>query len=185
MQEQVDLSIYDNSWYKPGKSTLMLVLWYAVNAVVFKSYFFPFFKLKVFLLRMFGAEIGEGVLIKPNVNIKYPWRLKIGDHSWIGEEVWIDNLAEVSIGRNCCLSQGCFLLCGNHDYKKTTFDLIIKPIVLEEGSWVGAKTTIAPGAHLKSHAIVSAGSFFSGVAEEYTIYAGNPAKEVRKRVVSV
>lgn len=184
MQKQVDLSSFDNSWYKPGRSTLVLMLWYAVNALVFKSYLCPFLGIKVFLLRLFGAEIGKGVMIKPNVNIKYPWRLKVGDHSWIGEEVWIDNLADISIGENCCLSQGCFLLCGNHDYKKATFDLMVEPIVLENGSWVGAKSTIAPGAHLKSHSIISAASFFSGIAEEYTIYAGNPAKEVRRRTIN-
>lgn len=183
MQKQVDLSTFNNSWYRPGRGKIVLMLWYFTNAIFFKSYFFPFSGLKVYLLRLFGAEVGNNIVIKPNVNIKYPWRLNIGDNTWIGEEVWIDNLADVSIGKNCCLSQGAFLLCGNHNYKKNTFDLIVDQIVLEEGVWVGAKSTIAPASYMKSHSIVTANSFFSGKSEPYTIYAGNPAKEVRARII--
>ncbi|MDZ7624210.1 MAG: hypothetical protein U5J96_07185 [Ignavibacteriaceae bacterium] len=85
---------------------------------------------KIFALRFFGAKVGKGVIIKPCVNIKYPWFLEIGDNVWIGEEVWIDNLGKVKIGNNVCLSQGALLLCGNHNYKKETFDLIVGDITL-------------------------------------------------------
>lgn len=183
MRKNVDLSTFQNEWYSPGKSKLWIVSWYFVNALVFKSYIFPFSNLKCSLLRFFGAKVGRGVIIKPNVNIKYPWKLKIGVHSWIGEEVWIDNLEEVNIGNNCCLSQGAMLLCGNHNYRSVNFDLMIAPIVLENGSWIGAKSLIAPGSLIKSHAVISAASFFSGTTEEYAIYAGNPAVKVRERVV--
>lgn len=91
----------------------------------------PSSSLRIRLLRLFGARMGKGVVIKPSVNIKYPWNLSIGDYSWIGENVWIDNLTHVAIGSNVCISQGAMLLCGNHDYKRPTFDLMVKPIVIE------------------------------------------------------
>ena len=97
------------------------------------------------LLRMTGASVGAGVVIKPRVTIKYPWKLAVGNHSWIGEQVWIDNLDQVTIGAHVCISQGALLLCGNHDYKKPTFDLITGPIVLEDGVWIGAKASVALG----------------------------------------
>src|SRR5687767_5823007 len=100
-----DLSAYSNSWYKPG-SSLKRILWHYTNMVFFKSGVFPFYRLKVFLLILFGAKVGKKVLIKPFVNIKYPWFLIIKDFVWIGENVWIDNLADVSIGNNVCISQG-------------------------------------------------------------------------------
>ena len=75
---------------------------------------------------------------------QYPWHLSVGDNSWIGEEVWIDNLADVEIGRNCCVSQGAMLLCGNHDYTKASFDLKTGTIVLKDGAWVGAKAMGVP-----------------------------------------
>jgi putative colanic acid biosynthesis acetyltransferase WcaF len=108
----------------------------------------------------------------------------VGDYTWIGEDVWIDNLDEVHIGAHCCLSQGSFLLCGNHDYKKSTFDLITKPITLEDGAWVGAKSIVCPGVILKSHTVLSVGSVATQSLEAHSIYQGNPAVLVRKREIS-
>jgi putative colanic acid biosynthesis acetyltransferase WcaF len=135
-------------------------------------------------LRVFGAEIGKGVVIKPAVNIKYPWLLSIGHHAWIGERVWIDNLAKVRIGDNCCISQGAMLLCGNHNYKKPTFDLIVKPITLEEGAWVGAFAIVCPGVTLKSHAILTVQSVATETLEAFGLYKGNPAIRIRERNMS-
>ncbi len=156
-------------------------LWYFVNAVVFKSYWLPVNGIKVLLLRLFGAKVGGGVFIKPNVNIKYPWFLEIGNHVWIGEEVWIDNLAQVKIGDNVCLSQGAMLLTGNHDYRKETFDLIVMGIVLEEGAWIGAKAIVCPGVVCHSHSLLAVGSVATNNLEGYSIYQGNPAVKVRER----
>ena len=132
-------------------------------------------------MRLFGAKIGKGVVIKPAVNIKYPWFLTIGDNSWVGENVWIDNLGKVEIGSNVCISQGALLLCGNHDYKKTGFDLIVGDILLEDGVWIGAKAIVTGNVVCKSHAILTAGSITSKDLEAYSIYRGNPAEFVRER----
>ena len=127
--------------------------------------------------------MGEGVVIKPSVNIKFPWKLSIGDHSWIGENVWIDNLAKVSIGNNVCISQGAYLLTGNHNYKKTTFDLITAEIILEDGVWIGAKAIVCPGVTCKTHAILTVASVASKDLDAYTIYRGNPAIKINDRVI--
>ena len=177
-----DLSKYNNSSYDSGSITKRL-LWIAISAIFFKSSWFLSYKLKVFLLRSFGAQIGKGLIIKPNVNIKYPWKLLIGNHCWIGEEVWIDNLDTVTIKDNVCISQGALLLCGNHDYTKSTFDLIVAPIILEEGAWVGAKAIVAPGITIKSHAFLGLGSIALCDLEPYSIYKGNPAVKVKSREI--
>ena len=161
----------------------MRFLWYFINIVFFKSSLFPFNSLKLFLLRLFGCSLGKGVVIKPNVNIKYPWKLSLGNYVWIGEQVWIDNLDNVTIGNHVCISQGAILICGSHDYKKPSFDLITKEIILNDGVWVGAKSIILPGVVAESHAILSAGSVMSKNLENYTIYRGNPAKKVGLRTI--
>ena len=180
-----DLSKYENNWYKAeiGASSLKQICWYFINVVFFINPLNPINSLKVFLLKLFGGKIGIGVMIKPGVNIKYPWKLKIGNHSWIGENVWIDNLAEVIIGSNVCLSQGALLLTGNHNYKSNSFDLMIGKIILEDGVWIGAKTVVCPGVTCKSHSVLSVGSVATRDLEEYTIYQGNPATAIRKRVM--
>lgn len=177
-----DLSKYDNSWYKPGNA-LKRLLWYYVNIIFFKNAWNLSSSLKIMLLRLFGAKVGKGVRINPSVNIKYPWFLEIGHHSWIGQGVWIDNLTNVKIGSNCCLSQGSMLLTGNHNYKKPTFDLLVQPITLEDGAWVGAQAVVCPGVTMHSHSILSVSSVATHDLEAYGIYQGNPAVKVRERKI--
>jgi len=170
----IDLSKYNNSWYNPG-SKIKIILWMIFSYLFFTTNFpFPN-KIKTLILRRFGATIKDGVVIKPNVRIKYPWFLTIGYNSWIGEDVWIDNLCDVTIGDNCCISQGAMLLTGNHDYKSETFDLIIKEITLEDGCWVGAKSVVCPSITLHKNSILTVGSIATSNLIESSIYQGNPA----------
>lgn len=175
---KVDLKSYDNSWFNPGGGALKRVLWYFTNACFFTNHLFPISSVKVALLKLFGAEIGTGCVIKPSVNIKYPWNLKIGDYTWIGENVWIDNLTMVSIGANCCISQGAMLLCGNHNYKKPTFDLIVKPITIADGAWIGAKSIVCPGVTIGENTVMTVGSIVTkSVSPNLIISANNGTKQ--------
>jgi putative colanic acid biosynthesis acetyltransferase WcaF len=181
--KKVRLSSFKNEWYQPG-SKIKILTWYLVNRLLINTYFpCPQF-IKQFFLKLFGAKIGTGVVIKPKVNVKYPWFLSIGNNVWIGEKVWIDNLAKVSIGNDVCISQGAMLLTGNHDYKKETFDLVLGEIHLEEGVWIGAMAVVCPNVRCKSHAILSVNSVANKDLEAYTIYQGNPAMAIRNRVLS-
>lgn len=177
-----NLKNYNNSWYKPGRNLFTQFLWYWINIIFFKSSIFTNSSLKVFLLRIFGCKAGKGIVIKPNVNIKYPWRLTIGNYVWIGENAWIDNLDDISIGSNVCISQGAMLLCGNHNYTKETFDLFIGKINLEDGSWIGAKSIVCPGVTCFSHSILTAGSVATKDLDAFYIYQGNPAIKVKNRI---
>lgn len=176
---KVDLKSYDNSWFNPGGSAFKRILWYFTNAIFFTNHLIPVSSVKVALLRLFGAEIGTGVVIKPSVNIKYPWNLKIGEYSWIGENVWIDNLAMVSIGANCCISQGAMLLCGNHNYKKSTFDLIVKPITISEGAWIGAKSVVCPGVTIGENTVLTVGSIVTKSVSPNLILSPNNSLKQR------
>ncbi len=178
----VNLANYDNSWYKPG-NPFKRFIWYYVNVIFFKSSLFPFYRFKIFLLKLFGAAVGEGVLIKPNVNIKYPWLLTIGNNVWVGENVWIDNLAKVSIGNNVCISQGVLLLCGNHNYSSPTFNLIVKPIIIEEGVWLTAKCIVTGNAVCAKNSVFGIGTVINFISEPNAIYNGNPAIKIKERKI--
>ena len=142
---------------------------------------FPFTSVKPFLLRLFGAKIGKKCLIKPCVNIKYPWFLEIGDYVSIGENVWIDNLAKVTIGDQVTISQAALLLTGNHDFTSRTFDLMIAEIKLDEGVWICAKSIIGPGVTVNAYAVTGLGSVVNKDCEAYGIYSGNPAIKIKER----
>ena len=178
----VQLEHYDNSWYQPGGSFLKRALWMLMAQPILASSWVSS-SMRVSLLRWFGARVGKGVVIKPEVLVKYPWHLELGDHCWIGERVWIDNLTTVRIGANCCVSQGAYLCTGNHDWSEPGFGLMIAPIQLCEGSWAGAKSVLAPGSVLGTYAIAAAGSVVSGSVPDFQIYAGNPARFVKTRKI--
>src|SRR5258708_24420333 len=177
----------DNASYRTtidiGASRLKQTAWYFVNILFFKNSLNIFSALKTGLLKLFGAQLGKGVVVKPAVNIKYPWKLKVGDHSWIGAEVWIDNLSDVIIGRNVTLSKGSLLLTGTHDHSRTTFDFMAFPIILEDGVWIGAKAVVYGGITCRSHSILGINSVAEKELEPYTIYKGNPAVPVLKREI--
>lgn len=184
--QKVNNSTYNNDWYHPliGASKLKQVLWYVANILFFINPLNPVSAVKVLLLKAFGAKIGKGVVIKSAVSIKYPWHLTVGDYSWIGENVWIDNLVAVTVGSSVCISQGAMLLTGNHNYTSSRFDLVVKPIVVEDGAWIGAKSVVCPGVVCMTHSVLAVLSVATRNLEPYTIYQGNPAVEVKARVVS-
>lgn len=177
----MNLSSFSSSNFDKGAGKLKITLWYFVNALFVRASWNPFMGIKIYLLKVFGAKIGKGLVIKNNVTIKFPWKLTIGDDVWIGENAWIDNLDKVTIGNNVCISQGALLLTGNHDYTRSTFDYRNAPITVEDGAWIGAKTVVCPGVIVHSHAILTVGSIATKDLEAYSIYQGNPATKVRER----
>lgn len=185
VRQQVDLSRFDNSTtFHPGAGVVKRTLWYFTNALFFLNPLFPFRSPKPVLLRLFGASVGRGVVIHPGVNIKFPWKLRIGDHSWIGQRAWLDNLDTLTIGSHVVVSQGAMIIQGSHDYKKVDYPTYSRPVVLENGSWVGAGAMVTLGVTLHSHAVLAAGSVATKDLEAYTVYQGNPAVPVRERVVA-
>lgn len=157
------------------------MLWYVANAVVLQSWLVPVSWPKRVLLRLFGANVGRGVALKPRVNVKYPWHLQLGDDVWIGEGVWIDNLADVVIGSNACISQGAYLLTGNHDYRDPHFGLDVKPIEIGSGAWIAARAVVGPGVTMGNESVLLTGSILLSDAESNGVYRGNPATRVRFR----
>jgi putative colanic acid biosynthesis acetyltransferase WcaF len=173
---------FDKKGYHPGASNLKIYIWYIVNLTLVRSGVIPFSNVIVVLLKIFGAKIGNEVRIKPGINIRYPWKLTIGDNSWLAD-CYIDNLDMVTIGNNVCISQQAMLLTGNHNYKIVSFDLITKPIILKDGVWIGARAVVCPGIIANTHSILTVGSIATKTLQAYTINQGNPAINVKNRSV--
>lgn len=177
------LDHYALGTYTPGTSHWRQILWYFLGDPLVQSHWFYPSALKVFILRCFGAQIGQQVRIKPGVRVKFPWRLSIGDYVWIGEKTWLDNLAPITIESHVCLSQNVYLCTGNHDWSHLDFKLIPAPIYVEQGSWIAARAVIGPGVTVGRGAVLSLGSVTGQPLQPMTIYAGNPAQPVKKRLI--
>jgi putative colanic acid biosynthesis acetyltransferase WcaF len=175
------LSTFQNGDFNRGASRLKEFAWLIVSSILVDGPI-PGSYWRAAILRVFGAEIGGGVVVKPRVRVKFPWRLEIGANSWIGEGVWIDNLALVRIGHDVCISQAAYLGTGNHDWSSPSFDLVTAGITIAPHCWVSARTTLAPGTEMQEGAILGLGAVGRGRLEPWKIYtAGAPAEIGQRR----
>jgi putative colanic acid biosynthesis acetyltransferase WcaF len=178
------LDRYNLGSYTPGASFWKQALWYFVGAPLLQSFWIPTARFKVWLLRCFGATVGQKVNIKPGVRVKFPWKLSIGNFVWLGENTWLDNIAPITIESHVCLSQGVYLCTGNHDWSHPDFLLKPAPIHIEQGSWIAARAAIGPGVRVGRGAVLSLGSVTGRSLLPMTIYAGNPAQPIKERIIT-
>ena len=179
-----DLATYRTppDWH-PGASKLVQTLWFCLGAPLVAARWLPGSGWRVALLQAFGARIGSGCRLKPGLRVKFPWRLVVGDHCWLAEDAWIDNLAPVTLGDRVCLSQGVYLCTGNHDFRSPGFDLILGPITVDSDAWIAARAVLAPGTHVGAGAVVALAAVVSGEVPAAAIVRGNPAVVVGQRQV--
>ena len=154
----VDLRKYDQSWFNRGRPSWFVLLWWFVQAVAFPLTLHNFNFLRVGLLRLFGAKIGQGVVIRPTARFTFPWKVKIGDYSWIGDDVFFYSLDLISVGKHTVISQKSYLCTGSHDYQDPAFGLTISPIKIENGVWVATDCFIGPGVEIGANSVVGARS---------------------------
>jgi putative colanic acid biosynthesis acetyltransferase WcaF len=173
--DMIDLAGYTTGKFQRGASPLKEAVWWIVRALFFQTPFPWPSSLRVTLLRLFGATIGQGVIIRAGVNITFPWRFTAGDHIWLGDEVLILTLAPVVIESNCCISQRAFLCTGSHDFSSPAFSLKTAPITIRQGSWIAAAAFIAPGVTIGPESMVAAGSVVLADVPPKVIVRGNPA----------
>ena len=163
---QRNLGAYQNDFYDPGRGFVVRTVWYYLSLLLLESSWLPFSGLKSRVLRLFGANIGRGVVIHPNVRIKFPWKLTVGDNCWIGREVWIDNLDEVVLESDVCISQGAYLCTGSHDHKSMTFELRTGPIRVEHGAWLCCRSIVLGGSTVQRLTLVPANEVYSESRDE-------------------
>ena len=164
-----------------GKSKLYVQLWWLVQAILISCSPQVFYGWRRFWLRMFGAKIGKKVLIRPSVKITYPWKVSIGDYSWIGDDVVLYSLGEIEIGSNTVISQKSYLCTGSHDYTKETFDIFAKKITVGNGCWLATDVFVAPGITIGDGVVVGARSSVFKELKPNWIYKGSPAKAHKAR----
>jgi putative colanic acid biosynthesis acetyltransferase WcaF len=165
-----------------GRSAFTVQLWWLVSDTIFRGSPQVFYGLRRMLLRLFGAKIGKKVLIRPTVRITFPWKLHVGDYSWIGDFVELYNIAEIEIGSNTVISQYAQLCTGSHDHQDPTFPITSAPITVANEAWVATGAMLYPGVKVGRGAVVAARSVLRGDAREMLVYGGSPARPIGNRL---
>jgi putative colanic acid biosynthesis acetyltransferase WcaF len=171
-----DLRTYDQSDFDRGRPGWFILLWWLVQAVTFPIT--PHFAsgVRSAILRRFGATIGEGVLIRPTARFTYPWKVTIGDYSWVGDDVVFYSLDRIAIGEHCVVSQKTYLCTGSHDMNDRSFGLITGPIVIGNGAWIAADCFVAPSVEIGANTVVGARSTVMASLPAGQVSWGSPCK---------
>lgn len=181
VNNRIQLNLYNQEGYSRGRSGAVVLLWWLVQATLFRCSPQPMYGFRRFLLRLFGARVGRGVKVRPSVTITYPWKVSIGDHSWIGDRAELYSLERIEIGAHCVVSQRSYLCTGSHDAGDVAFSLVVKPIVIEDGAWVASDAFLYPGVTVGAMAVVAARSTVLKDVPAGEIHAGSPAKYLKER----
>ena len=165
-----------------GRSGLTVQLWWFVQATFFRGSPQLLYGFRRWLLRRFGAQIGKGVIIRPSVTIPYPWKVTIGDYSWVGDHAVLYSFAQITIGRDVVVSQNTYLCAGTHDYRSPSFDIQSFPIVIEDEAWVASDVFVAPGVTIGKGAVVGSRSSVFKSLPAMMVCAGSPARPIHARL---
>lgn len=179
----VDLRSYDQSGFDRGRSGWFILVWWLVQAIAFPLSIHNMDELRCQILRLFGAKIGKGVKIRPTARFTYPWKVSIGDYTWIGDDVVIYSLDEIAIGSHCVISQKSYLCTGSHDFKDVAFSLITAPIHIGNGAWLATDCFVAPGVTIGANAVIGArSSVFSDIPQQQVAW-GSPCRPQYQREI--
>lgn len=183
----MDMAIQElNSFDLPesfrGKPAWFVQIWWLVQDTLFACSPQFLYGWRRWLLKAFGAQIGTNVLIRPSAKITYPWKVKIGDHSWIGDDVTLYSLGNITIGNNVVISQKSYLCSASHDYRSPSFDIYASDVTIEDEAWVATDVYVGPGVTIRRGAVIGARSSVFGDMPAGMICFGSPARPIKPRI---
>jgi putative colanic acid biosynthesis acetyltransferase WcaF len=165
----------------PLRRRLWRVAWAVVEMTLFRYSFHTSNAWRARLLRSFGAQIGSGCTVRRTARVYYPWNLRMGSVSALGDRAEVYNLGTVTIGDRVIVSQEAYLCAGTHDYRDPGMPLLTPPITIKSDAWVCARAFVGPGVTIGEGAILGAAAVAMRDVPDWTIVAGNPATFIRTR----
>ncbi|OOC59302.1 colanic acid biosynthesis acetyltransferase WcaF [Paenibacillus ihbetae] len=178
---RIRLDLYHQEGYTRGRPGWYVLLWWLIQGSLFRFSLHPMYRWRNFLLRLFGAHIGKGVRIRSTAKFTYPWKVAIGDYSWVGDDVEFYSLDHIDVGQHCVVSQHCYLCTGTHDIQDPRFGLITKPIKIKDGAWIASDTFVYPGIVIGTMSVVAARSTVTRDVPSNEVHAGSPARFIKYR----
>jgi putative colanic acid biosynthesis acetyltransferase WcaF len=151
--------------------------WWLISNLFFSRAFTPSY-LRPVILRIFGARVGSGVIIRRGVRVHFPWNLEIGNDCWIGEEVWFINHEKITIGSNVCISQRSIICSGGHDYRSGSLEYAHKPVIIKDGAWVCLDAKVLPGVTIGECSVVSAGEIARKSLPDYSMLIDGQIRQI-------
>jgi putative colanic acid biosynthesis acetyltransferase WcaF len=166
------------------QNRLCRMVWGLVFVLFFRFSPKPFHAWRAFLLRIFGAKVGRGVHVYPGVKIWAPWNLELADECGIGNGAILYSMGKIIIGRRAVISQGAHLVAGTHDYTKSGFPLVTRPINIGDHVWIAAEAFVHPGISIGEGCVIGARSVVTKDMPTWMVCAGHPCNPIKERIFS-
>ncbi len=182
-ESEIRLDLFDGSQFDRGRSRAVEALWMLVRWAFFDTAMPWPYAIKRAWLRLFGARIGRGVVIRTRVFVHYPWRLTVGDHCWIGDGTQLLSIAPITMEDHVALAHEVYLAAGGHDIRSRTMAPQHAPITIRSGTWIASRAFVGPGVTIERNVVVGAGAVVLKSVEPDVVVAGNPARVIRPRVI--
>lgn len=176
----IDLSLAPGERQAWDRPAWVIYLWALTEMLFVTNPWQISSRLRILALSAFGAKIGPGVIFRPRTRVKFPWKLAVGENSWIGEGVWIHNQDHIELGRNVVVSQETFLTTGSHAHR-TDMALVTRPIRVGDGSWITSRCIVLGGSVIGDNCIITPGSVVSGIVRSGTKFGAPPSRELGSR----
>jgi putative colanic acid biosynthesis acetyltransferase WcaF len=172
-----DLAKFTSGSKKSFNTKIRIAVWVTIGSFLLRYSFIPSL-FKRYILTIFGAQIGNEVVLRRGIKIHFPWNLEIGDDCWIGEEVWFINHEKIKIGSNVCISQRSIICSGGHDYRSASLEYAHKPIEIKDGAWVCLDAKVLPGVTIGEYSVVSAGEIARKSVPDYSMLIGGEISQI-------
>jgi putative colanic acid biosynthesis acetyltransferase WcaF len=164
-----------------GRSAIVVQFWWLVQSLMVKPSPQIFFAWRRALLRAFGARIGPGVRIRPGVEVTYPWKVSIGENSWIGDNVSLYSLGPITIGADSVLSQNTYVCAADHDYSDPAFPIRERAVTIGSQVWIASDVWVGPSVTIGDGAVIGARSTVVADMPPGTICVGSPCRPLKPR----
>lgn len=133
------------------------------------------------VLNLWGAKITRGARVYSSTQIWYPANLEMGEGAVLGWKVQCYCMDKIVLEPFVVVSQFTHLVAGSHDFDDATFPLRTRPIRVCAHAWLASSSFVGPGVTVGEGAVLSARGVAMRDLDPWTVYAGNPAAEIRKR----
>lgn len=177
-----DLSKFELPHNFRGRKPFVVQLWWLVQSIFFTTSPQFMYGYRRFILRLFGAKIGKKVIIRPSVKITYPWKVVIGDYSWVGDDVVLYSLGDIEIGKNVVISQKSYICAASHDYLDVSFSIFSKKVKIDDNCWLATDVFVAPGVFINKGSVIGARSSVYKNIPANKVCLGNPAVVIKDRL---
>lgn len=165
------------SWDRPLR---VVLAWAVVERLLVTNALQLSSGVRVWALRKFGARIGQGVVTRPGLKVRFPWKLTVGDRCWIGEDVWLHNQDQLVVGSDVVISQDSFITTGTHAYRRD-MALLTRPVHIDDGAWVTSRCMVLGGSHVGRSALILPHTVVKGEVPPNAVYGSPEAGVVGER----